>query len=755
MPKKKKEKTWLSEKTRHILSWILLCVVLMASVLLVEINTEYFHASLIKLETVPPFDGTVYPVQQVPDWVQSSADEREFRFGAFPAEKLVSIPLYEPQKLTTVASALDWSNPAHNLIRNAQVTYSVPYLGTYNLDGNEGEGSHPAVDIKALKGTPIYAIANGRVEKVSMQSNGFGHHVVIEHKDVPGLEDEKVTQTLISSYSHLDEVQVNEGDIVNKGTQLGTVGDTGTATTDHLHFQIDKDNAPFHPYWPFTYTEAQNAGYSFFEAVNAGFGKANAKKYTIHPMNYVEKYLSYAGGTVSDPEDETEEVIDTKNELEKEDVEENMMEDETEDESETETETADNELETEPEVSVNTVDEPEETAEILLNVADFNFIQKEVYTLKNTVIVNIEALDKDGTTVKEPRFKELTMELNKGGIAELSKTEFTSADFTKGKTSLLITPKETGWFKIYLYLEGTRMVSPRIDIVEPDKEIDQFGFEHDGTFITGIPEAIKLMPLDEDGNRLTKYKLQGTVRLSLKEGEGTFSSATLERSDFKDGAATFKFTPTTEKPVSFKAINRGVEGISKPIIFQVFTDVGLDHKYFEAIKTLKVKEIIGGYEDESFKPAKKVARVEALKMIFEAVELDSEMTEEGLPFSDVSADQWYVNYVATAYDLQIVNGYPDGSFRPGNNISRVEFVKIMINALEIDVDPMVKEDPYEDVNRLEWYAPYVQWAKSKNLLPVEGAKLNPGDEISRGEVAEIIYRTLVLIESGNSVYTTK
>lgn len=40
---------------------------------------------------------------------------------------------------------------------------------------------------------------------------------------------------------------------------------TGYTTTPHLHLQVDNEEAPFYPYWPFTLTEAAEAGYSFFE----------------------------------------------------------------------------------------------------------------------------------------------------------------------------------------------------------------------------------------------------------------------------------------------------------------------------------------------------------------------------------------------------------------------------------------------------------------------------------------------------------
>lgn len=63
---------------------------------------------------------------------------------------------------------------------------------------------------------------------------------------------------------------------------------TGITTTPHLHLQIDKEDAPFHPYWPFTYSEALAAGYDFFSAVNAGFHVDRVLEYSVDPMDFIE-----------------------------------------------------------------------------------------------------------------------------------------------------------------------------------------------------------------------------------------------------------------------------------------------------------------------------------------------------------------------------------------------------------------------------------------------------------------------------------
>jgi hypothetical protein len=77
---------------------------------------------------------------------------------------------------------------------------------------------------------------------------------------------------------------------------------TGITTTPHLHFQIDKESTPYHPYWPYSFRDAQEIGIDFFSAVNLGLGKENALKYTIHPTEFVQRNLTYvAAAAIASP----------------------------------------------------------------------------------------------------------------------------------------------------------------------------------------------------------------------------------------------------------------------------------------------------------------------------------------------------------------------------------------------------------------------------------------------------------------------
>ncbi len=276
---------------------IVICLVM--SVFVDFSAVSLFKASTLGLVKHAPFDGLSYPYQYAPDWVALNESERELAFNGISSSKITDPISYNPSELALPLDSLSFSDNNDIQVRNAKITYSVPYLGNYKLDGKEEAGSHPAVDIKLPIGTPILSIGNGVVIKSEDQPWGFGKHIVVRHNDFPDFDNSSKTTTYFASYSHMSDLSVVVGDIVIKSQKIGLSGDTGTATTPHLHFQIDKETAPWHPYWPFTATEAQTAGLSFFDAINSGLGKEIARSMTINPMLYVQRHLSTSGATVA------------------------------------------------------------------------------------------------------------------------------------------------------------------------------------------------------------------------------------------------------------------------------------------------------------------------------------------------------------------------------------------------------------------------------------------------------------------------
>lgn len=97
---------------------------------------------------------------------------------------------------------------------------------------------HHGVDFAAPQGTPVYAASSGVVLNADMGSlsDAFGKVVLIEHGD-----------KLQSLSAHLSRIDVQIGDFVQAGQQIGLVGKTGRATGPHLHFELWRNGYPQDP----------------------------------------------------------------------------------------------------------------------------------------------------------------------------------------------------------------------------------------------------------------------------------------------------------------------------------------------------------------------------------------------------------------------------------------------------------------------------------------------------------------------------
>jgi hypothetical protein len=108
-------------------------------------------------------------------------------------------------------------------------------FGRRSIINDQPRSPHSGLDLRGAEGTPIKAINNG---KVVLTGDHFftGRTVVLDH----GGE-------IQSMYFHLDKIQVEHGDLIEKGQLIGLVGSTGRATGPHLHWGIRINGARVDP----------------------------------------------------------------------------------------------------------------------------------------------------------------------------------------------------------------------------------------------------------------------------------------------------------------------------------------------------------------------------------------------------------------------------------------------------------------------------------------------------------------------------
>lgn len=98
-----------------------------------------------------------------------------------------------------------------------------------------GVRAHNGIDLASPVGTPIYATADGVVEKASW-FGGYGLYVQLAHGN-----------EIQTRYGHMSRLNVAEGQHIRKGDVIGFVGSTGRSTGPHLHYEVRISGTPVNP----------------------------------------------------------------------------------------------------------------------------------------------------------------------------------------------------------------------------------------------------------------------------------------------------------------------------------------------------------------------------------------------------------------------------------------------------------------------------------------------------------------------------
>ena len=743
-----KIKLWIQQ--HPLLFPVLSTVALMIVLFFTSKGMVWFQASILQVPA--PFDGTVAPLKDVPKWSKWNGNIRTTLYSEVPPSELMKLPKYNTQELSKRKKDVPQTDN--------QITYPVVYLGSYENDHQEDTGSHLAIDIRTPVGTPIYSIASAKVTKVKRSLSGFGYHIVLEHRNVPDYPDASKTTTFYSTYAHMSAIYVEEGQLLSKDHLIGLSGNTGTSTSPHLHFQIDRDTAPWHPWWPFSSLQASQANVSFFEAINAGLGKKEAKKMTINPLLWVQIHYN----PVSNIEDSN---------------------------------------------IISSPTLPSEAIEKTMQNPPSFFIEspKQIPVNIPSPLV-VEARDESG--VIDPSYQPSSLFTI---TSTADDTEFPEIiQFEKGKTTVMILSKSTGTFSVTL-IDGNRKGSVVIEALNDENAVvakttrktpetiisketqpkesepthsvaekepsQELTFEVSGETFGMIGQAIEIEILakNADGN-IEKNPKFSTPLLLKTSGNGSFSKTTLTQEDFTEGKARITYKSLQKESAiltarngqfdisvidQVKAIKKfrietdGKYMKNKKELFQIISmdDTGkrTPASVFGAVKislesgegdiektTITSSDFIDGIAEISVTPKKGTLRLRAQAgVIFGVSDNVNEEEEKNTSlFPDVPTTHKNAQAIQHLVDLKIVNGYPDGTFQPERTVSRVEAAKMIVLGLSLGESP-IETLTFSDTDNALWYATFV--GRLMNLSVVKGyddGTFQPTRTVNRAEFFKML-----------------
>lgn len=174
---------------------------------------------------------------------------------------------------------------------------------------------------------------------------------------------------------------------------------------------------------------------------------------------------------------------------------------------------------------------------------------------------------------------------------------------------------------------------------------------------------------------------------------------------------------------------------SSSISSQRFLDVLPTVAAYQAVQSLVERGIIQGYEDGTFRPQADINRAEFLKILVGGF-APEELVNETACFSDVQ-QEWFAQYVCAAKRLGWVNGYPNGSFKPAQQINRAEAIKIVMNAFGKATVTTNTQIP-SDVRGSVWYYQFVQLGVQAGIISPT-VRFKPAENLTRQDAAMWIY----------------
>ena len=245
--------------------------------------------------------------------------------------------------------------------------------------------------------------------------------------------------------------------------------------------------------------------------------------------------------------------------------------------------------------------------------------------------------------------------------------------------------------------------------------------------------------VDKDGYCVISYKVDSADTDRYYRLRGTnlgtdVPGMTAGGEPLPDETISVDHTDDTTAAVGFNEINdRNYSNMwfySNPIFVNVGGTSAAKHIHY-----------VAGYEDKTFKPEKNLSRAEAASMIFSLLETTGkdipEMPEKS-KFSDIKTDEWYSNAILTLAEMGVISGYDDGTFKPDALISRAEFAAMAVIYSGVELVPGTTQ--FKDVSENHWAKPFINAAKENDFINgyAEDQTFRPLNNIKRVEAVSIL-----------------
>ncbi|YAF95839.1 MAG: DUF1565 domain-containing protein [Nodularia sp. CChRGM 3473] len=174
-----------------------------------------------------------------------------------------------------------------------------------------------------------------------------------------------------------------------------------------------------------------------------------------------------------------------------------------------------------------------------------------------------------------------------------------------------------------------------------------------------------------------------------------------------------------------------------------FSDLA-GHWAVDFVEALVSKGAISGFPDGTFKPDAPITRAQYAAVIAKTFQLP--IINKNSKFTDVKPDFWAASAIFKTAEMGFISGFPDGTFRAGQNLTKVQAIVSIVNGLQLTGGNPHVLNVYRDRAQIPSYAINAVAIATQKLLVVnypQPEQLEPLRDITRAEVAALIYQALV------------
>ena len=249
-----------------------------------------------------------------------------------------------------------------------------------------------------------------------------------------------------------------------------------------------------------------------------------------------------------------------------------------------------------------------------------------------------------------------------------------------------------------------------------------------------------------DGKNITVVVPYGTDLMGLIPTFTTSDNATVTldsaaKEEVISGKTALNFNQVVRLKVTSEDTKKVTPYTVTVKVSEAFSDVPSSAWYYNNVMQAAAAGIVSGYPDGTFKPGNSVTRRDFAIMLTQMLGVSNDGTAVS-PFIDVDDDDYGVVSIAYCKAHNIISGYDDGTFKPDATITRQEAASMIANAMGVS---KVSDEKYPDDSTIaSWAKNAVYRAKAAGLMKGDAGTGNfrPTATITRAEAASIMVNAL-------------